>query len=336
MKIRHKLMLVYAGYPASTPMVLHPQAEFRQSTGFGSDQMNKRPMRQHPTFTRRTILGGTAIGLATGATSMICGIGSASAQSPAGHDDRLFTNGIGMEFVPIPAGRFMMGSPDSDRDGRIFEKPRHEITISKPFYLGRYEVTQAQWDAVLNENPYNRDRSNPYYNLQGMRERITRPDHPATVSWNDAQEFITALNRMEGGNRYRLPSEAEWEYAARAGTETRYSFGNSDTGLESHAWFGGDFDTGGTHPVGQKRPNPWGLYDIHGNAWEWVRDWYDADYYANSPSNDPQGPDTGQKRVVRGGSWHATANSWRSAFRRDYAPDYRGISIGFRVLRTAD
>ncbi|WP_042695957.1 formylglycine-generating enzyme family protein [Azospirillum sp. B506] len=246
------------------------------------------------------------------------------------------TNGIGMEFRLIPAGSFLMGSPDSDREARDFEKPQHSVTISRPFYLARHEVTQAQWEAVMGSNPYTLDRSNPYYGLPGMAERITRPDHPATVSWNDAQRFIARLNGREGGNRYRLPTEAEWEYAARAGTTTAYSFGDNAAALGRYAWYGEDFATGGTHPVGRKAPNPWGLYDIHGNAWEWVRDWYDPAYYANSPATDPQGPEQGAERVVRGGSWHATATSWRTAFRRGYVPDYRGISIGFRLLRTAE
>lgn len=280
-------------------------------------------------FTRRTLLTGATASLGLGALGFLGNVEKAEAQTAAD------ANSIGMEFVRIPAGSFLMGSPESDREARGFEKPQHEVTISKPFDFGRFEVTQAQWEAVLKQNPYARDRSNPYYNLPGMRERITRPDHPATVSWSDAQEFIEALNRLEGGDRYRLPTEAEWEYAARAGTATRYSFGDDDVDLEHHAWHGGDFATGGTHPVGLKEPNPWGLHDIHGNAWEWVQDWYDPQYYGRSPSIDPTGPATGAKRVVRGGSWHATATSWRSAFRRDYDPDYRGISIGFRLLRTA-
>jgi len=248
----------------------------------------------------------------------------------------IYKNSIGMEFVSVQAGKFLMGSPDSDPEARAFEKPRHEVTISRPFYLSRFEVTQAQWEAVMGSNPYTLDRSNPYYNLPGMAQRITRPHHPGTVSWNDAQEFIAQLNRMEGGNRYRLPTEAEWEYAARGGTTTAYSFGDNDADLGRHAWFGEDFATGGTHPVGQKAPNPWGLHDVHGNAWEWVQDWFDLAYYASSRSVDPIGPQQGSKRVVRGGSWHTTATSWRTAFRRDYDPDYRGISIGFRLLRAAD
>lgn len=189
--------------------------------------------------------------------------------------DNAFTNSIGMAFVPVAAGTFLMGSPASDRQAQAYEKPQHRVTISRPFQIGKHEVTQAQWQAVLGESPYARDRSNPYYQLPGMTERITRPDHPATVSWNDAQAFIAALNRLEGGTRYRLPTEAEWEYAARAGTTTRYSFGDDERQLDRYAWYGGDFQTGGHHPVGTKQPNPWGLHDVHGNVWEWVADWYD-------------------------------------------------------------
>ena len=255
---------------------------------------------------------------------------------PAPAGERTLTNSIDMDFVRVSAGRFRMGAGEDDREAIDAERPQHEVTISRPFYLGRFEVTQEQWEAVMGSNPYELDRSNPYYNLPGMAERITRPNHPATVSWNDAQGFIRRLNRMEGGERYRLPTEAEWEYAARAGTTTSYSFGNDESELGRYAWFGEDFDTGGTHPVGRKRPNPWGLYDVHGNAWEWVSDHYAPDYYASSPSVDPTGPGTGSARVVRGGSWHVTSDSWRTSFRKEYESDYRGISIGFRLLRMTD
>ncbi|MCR6727733.1 formylglycine-generating enzyme family protein [Agrobacterium fabrum] len=283
-------------------------------------------------LSRRTLLQSAGSGVMAVALSNGGRWDSAIAQT-AVDGSNTFANSIGMEFLTIPAGRFMMGSPPTDSEARDFEKPQHQVTISRPFLLGRVEVTQANWEAILGENPYQRDRSNPYYTLPGMSERITHPHHPATVSWNDAQEFIGALNEKEAGSLYRLPTEAEWEYAARAGTTTRYSFGDDERALESHAWYGGDFKTGGHHPVGLKEPNPWGLHDMHGNVWEWVSDWYDPHYYAHSPAVDPQGPKTGTERVVRGGSWHTTATSWRTAFRRDYKPDYRGISIGFRLVR---
>jgi formylglycine-generating enzyme required for sulfatase activity len=242
-------------------------------------------------------------------------------------------NSVGMDFVAVPAGTFVMGAGASDRDAIDAERPAHEVTISQPFEIARLEVTQEQWEQVMGSNPYTLDRSNPYYNRPGMAERITRPEHPATVSWNDAQSFLEALNAREGGAEYRLPTEAEWEYAARAGTTTAYSFGEDASQFGRYAWTGEDFTTGGTHPVGTKLPNRWGLHDVHGNAWEWVQDFYGADYYRNSPATDPAGPTSGGDHVVRGGSWHITGDGWRSAARRDYAPDYRGISIGFRVVR---
>lgn len=282
---------------------------------------------------RRTLLGASAVGLA----GIVAGrAGPILAQAASTQPAPSLMNSIGMEFLLIPAGEFMMGASDNDSQALPFERPQHRVRISRPFYLARFEVTQAEWEAVIGSNPYDRARSNPFYNLPGMAKRITRSNHPATVSWNDAQEFIARLNEKEGANIYRLPSEAEWEYAARAGTVTVYSFGNDARQLDAHAWHGGDFQTGGTHPIGQKKPNPWGLYDMHGNAWEWVQDWFDPNFYANSPQDDPKGPPTGNKRVVRGGSWHITADSWRSSFRREYAPDYRGISIGFRIVRNLE
>lgn len=243
-----------------------------------------------------------------------------------------FTNDIGMEFVYITEGSFMMGSPDNHSEARSHEKPQHAVAISKPFYIGKYEVTQQHWQEVMGYNPYDLPRSNPYYLIPGMANRLNNPSNPATVSWLDANEFIKRLNEREGVERYRLPTEAEWEYVARAGTETDYSFGDDSRELSRYAWHGESFGSGSSHPVGQKLPNGWGLYDMHGNVWEWVNDWYADDYYSRSPDKDPLGPEQGEERVVRGGSWHNTATSWRSAFRRSYEPDYRGISIGFRVV----
>lgn len=244
--------------------------------------------------------------------------------------DKTYVNDIGMELVLIPAGTFLMGSPDNLREAANDEKPEHQVTISKPFYISKYEVTQEQWEAVMGSNPYDLSRSNNFYNLPGMAQRLRRPTNPATVSWNDAQEFIKRLNQKEGYNKYRFPTEAEWEYAARAGTTTAYSFGDDAGELGRFAWYGEDFNLGSTHPVGQKAPNRWGLYDMYGNVWEWVQDWYDDHYYADSPTVDPKGPQSGKKHVVRGGSWHQSATSWRSAFRRSYDPDYRGIFFPFR------
>jgi formylglycine-generating enzyme required for sulfatase activity len=189
------------------------------------------------------------------------------------------------------------------------------VTISKPFYLGKYEVTQEQWEAVMGNNPSEFEgRSNPV----------------EQVSWNGAQVFIRRLNQREGHNRYRLPTEAEWEYAARAGTTSIYAFGDDTDILGQYAWF--DDNSGGkTHPVGQKRSNGWGLYDMHGNVWEWVHDWYSDEYSSGRPSSDPRGPTSGTRRVVRGGSWNSWARSCRSAGRASGTPGYCGVSVGFRL-----
>jgi formylglycine-generating enzyme required for sulfatase activity len=243
--------------------------------------------------------------------------------------DATYTNTVGMEFLLIPAGSFQMGSADEDRDAAANEKPRHRVAIGRPFYLGKYEVTQAQWQAVMGSSPHTLPRSNSFYDIPGMAARLNNPTNPATVSWNDAQEFVRRLNRKEGQSRYRLPTEAEWEYAARAGTTNAYSFGDDGRQLHRYAWHGEDFVSGAHHRVGEKAPNPWGLHDIHGNVWEWVQDFY-TDRYGPTDA-EPSGPPAGSGHVVRGGSWHVTSNSWRSAVRKEYDADYRGISIGFRV-----
>ncbi|MBQ4761812.1 SUMF1/EgtB/PvdO family nonheme iron enzyme [Pectobacterium versatile] len=243
---------------------------------------------------------------------------------------KTYTNSLGMRFVAIPTGSYLMGSTESEADSR--EKPQHKVAISHAFLIGQFEVTQADWLAVMGEASFDRDRSNPYYRLPGMAARITHPNHPATVSWQDAMEFIAKLNQREGTNFYRLPTEAEWEYVARAGTTSRYFFGNDAILLNDYAWNGENFVSGGTHPVGTKKPNKWDVYDIYGNVWEWVSDYYSNDYYSQSSVIDPQGPDHGSSRVVRGGSWHSTADGWHSAWRKPYSEDYRGISIRFRVV----
>ncbi|MDR1921073.1 MAG: formylglycine-generating enzyme family protein [Candidatus Adiutrix sp.] len=224
-----------------------------------------------------------------------------------------YANRIGMEFVLIPAGEFMMGSPDADKEAFDGEKPQHRVTISQPFYLGKYAVTQAQWEAVMGNNPSF---------FKGLSNPVER------VSWEDVQEFIKKLNQKEGTSKYRLPTEAEWEYAARAGTTSRYSFGDDAEALGRYAWY---WDNSGmtTHPVGGKEPNGWGLYDMHGTVWEWVQDWYGD--YAGSSATDPQWPSSGSYRVNRGGSWLSYARYCRSASRDSRSPDSRGLILGFRL-----
>ena len=219
-----------------------------------------------------------------------------------------------MEFVLIPAGTFLMGSNEGDSN----EKPVHEVRISQPFYLGKYLVTQAQWEAVMGRNPSH------------FTGDLDRPVEQ--VFWEDVQDFIRRLNAKEGGAIYRLPTEAEWEYACRAGSTSRYSFGDDSRQLSEYGWY--DNNSGDrTHPVGQRTPNAWGLYDMHGNVWEWVQDWYGK--YAPEPVTDPQGPASGSSRVIRGGSWYYGAGNCRSASRLHAEPGPRLDNLGFRLLRTA-
>jgi len=237
--------------------------------------------------------------------------------NPTSNLPKTITNTIGMEFVLIPAGTFTMGSPDSDQDANDNEKPAHQVTISQPFYLGKYEVTEAQWKAVMDENP----------------SKFKGANHPVErVSWNDTQQFIQKLNEREGSRFYRLPTEAEWEYACRADTATIYSFGDDPAQLDDYAWYNAN-SGGKTHPVGKKKPNPWGLYDMHGNVWEWVQDLYVDDYYQYSPTSDPQGPTRGESRVLRGGSWIGHGQYARSAYRDRNVPGGRDVINGFRLAR---
>jgi formylglycine-generating enzyme required for sulfatase activity len=233
---------------------------------------------------------------------------------PAHAADKTYTNSIGMEFVLIPAGSFTMGADQNFEEANYDETPQHRVTISKPFYLGKYEVTIGEWVAVMGNNPSKfKGQSNPV----------------EQVSWDDAQVFIHRLNQKEGHNRYRLPTEAEWDYAARAGSTGAYCFGNDAGQLEMYAWY--DDNSWETHPVGQKQPNAWSLYDMHGNVFEWVQDWYSDTYYRSSPSSDPAGPSSGSARVNRGGGWDDNAGDCRSAYRDRSSPAYRNVYLGFRL-----
>jgi len=226
--------------------------------------------------------------------------------------------GVKLELVLIPAGEFLMGSPESDKDAMSWEIPQHRVRITKPFYLGKYLVTQEQWEAVIGSNP------RPFKGPKNLA---------ADVSWDDCQKFLGELNAKSaaGAGKYQLPTEAQWEYACRAGSKTKYCFGDDASKLGEYAWY--DENSGNkTHPVGEKKPNAWGLYDMHGNVWEWCQDWYDARYYEKSPTDDPTGSTGGSDRVLRGGSWSGTARSCRSAY-RIRAPEPGAIVLGLRVSR---
>jgi len=220
-------------------------------------------------------------------------------------------NSIGMRFVPLPAGTFTMGEG----------KQAHQVTLTRSFELGVYEVTQEQYEAVMGTTP----------------SHFKGPQNPAeNVSWDEAVEFCRKLSELpaekSAGYEYRLPTEAEWECACRAGTKTQYSFGDSASELGAYEWYGENSGKT-THPVGGKKPNAWGLYDMHGNVWEWCQDWY-GDYPSGSVT-DPTGAASGSVRVFRGGSWSGSPRGCRSAGRFRYSPGPRCDYLGFRVLRSS-
>ena len=247
--------------------------------------------------------------------------------------DKIFINSIGMEFVKIPEGSFLMGCSSGDTECENNEKPQHKVTISKSFYMGKFEVTQGQWKKVMGEGFLGFGEKNPSY------FKSCGDDCPVeNVSWNDVQEYIKKLCELEKMNpcKYRLPTEAEWEYSARTGGSTRSPTGGSkyywgDSINDEYLWYDGNSGNT-THPVGKKKPNAWGLYDMTGNVWEWVGDWYDNSYYKNSPSADPKGANSGGFRVLRGGSWDFYAGFSRLSSRDNNYPDRRINNYGFRLF----
>jgi len=253
--------------------------------------------------------------------------------------EETFTNSLEMTFKSIPAGAFDMGSP-VDELGRYSDENQHWVTLTQPFCMQTTEVTQGQWRAVMGSNP-------AYFQNCG-------DDCPVEqVSWDDIQTFIAVLN-TRGEGIYRLPTEAEWEYAARAGSTTALANGDItvtdrsyDPNLDAVGWYGynscvsytggyncsswgGSCSTCGTNPVAQKHPNAWGLYDMHGNVWEWCQDWYAT--YPSGSVTDPAGPTSGSFRVLRGGCWFISAGRCRSAYRSSSWPANRSYYIGFRLV----
>lgn len=225
------------------------------------------------------------------------------------------SNSIGVDFVFVPPGTFVMGSPESE-PGRKRDERQHEVTISGPFFLSRCEVTQEQYQRIMLRNT----ASPKSFNL------------PAEASWDDAVEFCRRLTELNAeniaGNIYRLPTEAEWEYACRAGTTTAYSFGANQRNVSDYCWWSGN-SSSKTHPIGEKKKNPWGLCDMHGNMWEWVEDWYGA--YPSAAVVDPKGPESGIFRVARGHSFHDIPG--RTAHRSgELLPSFRNNNTGFRVV----
>ncbi|KPA12861.1 secreted protein containing Sulphatase-modifying factor domain protein [Candidatus Magnetomorum sp. HK-1] len=240
------------------------------------------------------------------------------------------TNSIGMTFVYIPPGTFMMGSPENElgRDIRGFGEDLHEVTLTKGYFMQTTEITQGQWKAVMGNNP-------SLFNNCG-------DDCPAeNFHWNDVQDFISTLNQKEKTTKYRLPTEAEWEYAARAGATTAFPNGDisdtdcNDPKLDEIGWYCGNSNDK-THPVGQKKANNFNLFDMHGNVMEWCQDWFQKGYPYDSAIN-PEGPSSGSYRVIRDCSFSDEANKCRSATRYRNSPDYlRRSYLGARIAFTVD
>jgi formylglycine-generating enzyme required for sulfatase activity len=315
-----------------------------------------------------------------------CAVSNAADQATNRRDqDKTITNSIGMKLVKIPAGEFMMGNHDTPQelatafpdieqrriDELVDETPLHKVRITRPFYMGAHEVTIGQYKKFMDDAGYkteaerdgtggwgyNRERNDfegrkPEYSWRnpGFKQA---DDHPiVNVTWTDAVAFCQWLTKKER-HSYRLPTEAEWEYACRAGTTTTFHAGDETerlakvanlydeqtaslfpqwkehrvTASDGHAF---------TAPVGSFQPNAFGMYDMHGNVWEWCSDWHADDYYANSPTDDPQGPQTGSVRVRRGGSWHTWPFYCRASFRNWNTPQTRYVLVGFRVVREAE
>jgi formylglycine-generating enzyme required for sulfatase activity len=233
------------------------------------------------------------------------------------------TTKLGIIMVQLPGGRFTMGDKDE------VDAVPHEVVVSS-FCIDKYLVTQEEYERVMGKNP----------------SRWKADKNPVEqVRWSDAVRYCNARSRAEGlepcydletwqcnfdAEGYRLPTEAEWEYACRAGTDTAYFFGDAPSKLPDYAWFE-DNAGGQPRPVGQKLPNPWGLYDMHGNVWEWCNDFYKVDYYQQAPQENPKGPKTGETKVVRGGAWKFSADSCRSGYRYNEDPGYVDVCFGYDI-----
>jgi formylglycine-generating enzyme required for sulfatase activity len=251
---------------------------------------------------------------------VVIALGCAVALAEPGAE--VLENSIGMKLKLLPAGTFTMGQ----RGGGTNETP-HQVTLTKPFYIGVCEVTNAQWKRVMAsvESPFWAKGSVP-----GSWQDDDRPVEK--VMWDAAVMFCEKLSALpeerKAGRVYRLPTEAEWEYACRAGTNTRYSFGDDESKLGEYGWYEGNAGSQ-THPVGQKKANAWGLHDMHGNVWEWCSDLYGV--YPDGAATDPQGSSKGEERVMRGGCWGNNARYCRSAYRYGYAWQFRHDYLGFRI-----
>jgi formylglycine-generating enzyme required for sulfatase activity len=264
---------------------------------------------------------------------------------PSAASPREVVNSIGMKFVLIPPGTFEMGSPEDDKE-RSSEEEQHEVEITRPFYLGVYAVTQKQFKEVMGYHsshfstdgtckPGNSYDSVPAGGNVKVKALNSTDDLPVeNVSWEEARAFNKKLaerpEERKSGRKYRLPSEAEWEYACRGGATSYRVFHWGNSGSSTLANF--DRKLGRTCAVGSYPPNAFGLFDMHGNVWQWCQDWYGKHYYGDSPRKDPPGPGAGSERVIRGGFWDSPTRDCRSANRFRFLPDRRNCTVGFRAV----
>jgi formylglycine-generating enzyme required for sulfatase activity len=252
---------------------------------------------------------------------------------PASNPPPAIVDSIGLRLVRIPAGEFRMGSPDGDETARPDEQPQRRVRIARAFYLGAREVTVGQFRQFVRETGHTTDSEKKGDPKTWHNAYANQSDaHPVVyVSWHDAVAFCEWLRRKEG-KPYRLPTEAEWEYACRAGTTTRFAFGDEAAPLVDYAWFAANAG-GNAHPVGLKGPNAFGLFDMHGNVWEWCADWYRGSNRATASADDRSSSGSGTHRVIRGGCHGDEPDDLRSAGRFKVVPTSRNGFLGFRVVR---
>lgn len=286
-----------------------------------------RYLRPYYTFVHRLLSNYTHIGFGIGQIGavvvlVLLGNGISYANPEMTVD---LPGGSTMEFVWIEPGAFLMGSPPSGAWGDDDRTP-HQVSLTRGFWMGKYEITKVQWQAVTGQTPW-----------VGGLYLSSGPRSPAVyISSYDVQAFAQLLNEAAGDSLYRLPTEAEWEYASRAGTTTRWSFGDDEQMLADYAWYDLNASTDNAayaHGVGIKKPNPWGLYDMYGNVKEWCQDWYDRSYYTPAAQIDPAGPVSGAIRILRGGAFDSSAGATYSAWRYSDLADYRIYNIGARLVR---
>jgi formylglycine-generating enzyme required for sulfatase activity len=333
-------------FPEAVPVLAAPARAIRDTAMEGSDTIARGMKKAVPRRVRSAATKGLgkwyfglgAAGLLLAGTIILWAAGVFGGKAQEENGSKPSADGIvakvkeagGIDLVAIPAGEFYMGSKPDDKDAKDREKPRHKVRISKPFYLGKYKVTVGQFQRFVKATDYQTEAEKAGDDETWKKPGFDQTDeHPVVcVSWNDAAAFCKWLAK-ETGAKVRLPREAEWEYCCRAKTTTKFYFGDDEADLGAYAWYTKNTNDKGTKSCGLKKPNNFGLYDMHGLAWEWCDDGKRT--YKDQDETDPVGP-AGSSRVVRGGSWNCGPRDCRAAIRFDDAPSNRHGLNGFRVL----